>query len=87
MKFKSSLLVCLAGILFLGSGCTLFKKSKKPKENSAIASEVEADFRQRWVDHRVAELVAKGTDATTAAAQADTEFREKFPYVQNRKKK
>jgi hypothetical protein len=86
MKFKPSLLVCLAGLLCFGSGCTLFKKSKKPKENPAIASQVEADFRQRWVDHRVAELVAKGTDATTAAKQADVEFREKYPYVLNPKK-
>lgn len=86
MKLKLSLLVCLTGILCFGSGCTLFRKSKKPKENPNIASQVESDFRQRWVDHRVAELTAKGIDATTAARQADTEFREKYPYVLTPKK-
>ena len=87
MKLKSLLLFCLAAVVAAaGSGCNLLRKSKKPKENPAIASEVEGEFRQRWVDHRAAELVAKGTDALTARSQADTEFRERYPYVKPPKK-
>jgi hypothetical protein len=87
MKLKSSLLLFLAALVSLSAtGCNLFRKSKKPKENPAIAAEVEAGFRQRWVDHRTAELVAKGTEAQAAAAQADREFHEKYPYVLERKK-
>jgi hypothetical protein len=87
MKLKSSLLFCLA--MFVGSssgGCNLFKKSQKPKENPAIAAEVEAGFRQRWVDRRVAELVGKGTAADTARTQAEKEFRERYPYIKEQKK-
>ena len=87
MKLKFPLLLCLATLVVSSSGgCNVFKKSKKPKENPAIAADVEAGFRQRWVDHRVAELVTKGTDAATARSQAETEFREKYPYVKEPKK-
>lgn len=88
MKLKSSLLFCLAAAFVVSStsGCNLFRKSKKPKENPAIASEVEAEFRARWMDRRVAELVTAGADASTAQSQADTEFRERYPYLAERKK-
>ena len=87
MKLKSLLVLCAAAIAtFSVTGCNLFRKNKKPKENPAIASEVEADFRQRWVDHRVAELVAKGTEATAARAEAEADFRAKYPYLKERKK-
>jgi len=87
MKLKSSRLFCTAALLVICcGGCNLFKKSKKPKENPAIASEVEGEFRQRWVDRRATELVAKGTDAATARTQADAEFRERYPYVKEPKK-
>jgi len=78
---KLSLLTCLAALVLFSSGCNLFRKSKKPKDNPAIATEVEADFRQRWVDHRVAQLMEQGADALTARSQADTEFRQQYPYV------
>lgn len=87
MKLKSLLLFCTAAVLVIcGGGCNLFKKSKKPKENPAIASEVEGEFRQRWVDRRVAELVAKGTDGAAARTQAEAEFGERYPYVKPPKK-
>jgi hypothetical protein len=87
MKLKLSLLFCVATLTVSSStGCNLFKKNKKPKENPAIASEVEAGFRQRWVDHRVAELVGTGTDALSARSQAENEFRAKYPYLKDEKK-
>jgi hypothetical protein len=86
MKLKPSLLVYLALVMACSStGCNIFRKNKKPKENPAIASEVEAEFRQRWVDHRVAELVGAGGDATAARTQAETEFRARYPYIKDQK--
>lgn len=87
MKLKSSLILCVTALTAVSAtGCNIFKKNKKPKENAAIASEVEADFRQRWVDHRVSELVTSGSDATTARVQAEADFRAKYPYIKERKK-
>lgn len=65
------------------SGCALArKKEAKPKETSAIASEVEAGFRQRWLDKRVAELAAQGVAPAAARAQAAGEFTERYPFTQ-----
>lgn len=87
MKLKSLLVLCaLAVAAFSATGCNLFRKNKKPKENPAIASEVEADFRQRWVDHRAAELVATGESATAARTQAESDFRIKYPFIKERKR-
>jgi hypothetical protein len=88
MKLKLLLLFCQATlVLSLSAGCSFSHKNKKPKENPAIASEVEAEFRQRWLDRRVTELVGKGTDASTAKAQAEAEFHERYPYVKDAPKK
>ena len=86
MKLKSSLIAVLTILIGLSAtGCNLFKKNKKPKENPAIASEVEEGFRQRWVDRRTGELVGTGTDATTARSKAEAEFRERYPYIKEKK--
>lgn len=88
MKLKSSLLLCFAAAVFVGgSGCQLFRKSKKPKENPAIAGSVEADFRRRWLERRTAELTAQGTEEAAARTQAESDFREKYPYIQEVKVK
>ena len=82
MKLKSSLPIFLLTLLVVFStGCNLFRKNKKPKENPNIAAQVEADFRERWVDRRVEELGATGGDAATAHAQALNEFQERYPYI------
>jgi hypothetical protein len=82
MKLKPTLLVCLSAAMVASvTGCHFFKKSKKPKENPAIAADTEANFRERWLERRVPELTAQGTDAATAQQQAEREFQEKFPYI------
>lgn len=87
MKLKSFLSLILATVVLLGgAGCFHFGKSKKKKEDAAIAAGVETDFRRRWTDHRVAELTAQGTDATAARTQAEQEFREKYAYLKEEKK-
>jgi 1,2-phenylacetyl-CoA epoxidase catalytic subunit len=88
MKLKQLFFVGLSAfVVASAAGCHLFsKKSKEPKENPDIASGVEADFRQRWVDRRVAELTATGVEASTARKQAETEFREHYVYLKDGKK-
>lgn len=86
MKLKPTLLVCLSAAMVASvTGCHFFKKSKKPKENPAIAADTEANFRERWLERRVPELTAQGTDAATARQQAEREFQEKFPYIKTGK--
>ena len=48
--------------------------------------EVEATFRQRWVEQRVAQLKAQKVADDAARAQAEAEFREKFEYLQGKGK-
>lgn len=68
-------MVCLTGCLGFGS------KNKKPKESNAIATEVEEEFKQRWIEKRGAELMAKGISPDIARAQAIEEFRLNYGYT------
>ncbi len=79
---KRSLLLCLSllGLTAL-TGCFFSKKTLKPKENTAIAAEMEADFRQRWVDKRTTELAAQGLKPDAAHAQATDEFKARYSYT------
>jgi hypothetical protein len=87
MKLKRTLLPVLAIIVLTSAnGCSVFKKSKKPKTNPAIAAETEGDFRQRWTEKRTAELVAQGVAPEVARATAAKEFPEAFPFVRNGQK-
>jgi hypothetical protein len=71
----------LAALLLLSTGCFFARKKPAPKENTAIAAEVEESFRRRWLDKRAAELVAQGTAAEAARTQADSEFRERYGFM------
>ena len=66
----STLSAALAALAVTSSGCSLFRKSQKPRESTAISSEVEATFRQRWMDKRLAELKAQGVADAAAQTQA-----------------
>jgi hypothetical protein len=83
MKLKFTILCLLSAAILSSTGCNLFRKNKKPKENPAIASEVEGEFRQRWVERRAAELVGQGTDALNARNQAEKEFQERYPVLKS----
>lgn len=79
---KRLLLIPLAALALAGaSGCHFWKKSTKPKENTAIAADVAEGFRQRYVERRTAELVAKGAAASAARAQAEAEFKKQYGYI------
>jgi hypothetical protein len=88
---KRPLIVFAAALaLALGAGCsfvphfpfighkTSSSAPKPPKEDSHVATQSEADFKQRWVDKRASELVAQGLAPDTAKAQAVAEFDQKF---------
>ncbi len=76
------LLICLSCLgLAVSSGCMFSKKTAKPKENPAIAAEMEADFMQRWVEKRSAELAAQGLKPDAAHAQAVAEFKVQYSYT------
>ena len=82
MKLKSSFLIFVLTLLVaFTAGCNLFRKNKKPKDNPNIAAQVEAEFRERWVERRIEELGASGGDTATARTQALREFQERYPYI------
>jgi hypothetical protein len=78
-------MLALAAVLVADSGCHLFSKKKKqdgpPKQNPAVATDVEKDFMHRWIDKRTADLVAQGSSQDAAKAQAEAEFKAKYAYT------
>lgn len=72
-------LLCLAGVVLLSAGC--WHRKGKPKETTAVATDVENHFRDRWVEKRASELVAQGQRADVAHQQALDEFRARFTYL------
>ena len=82
MNLKPTLIICLSAVALTSlTGCNFFRKNKKPKENPALALQVEQEFRERWVEQRAAELTRQGGNATAAQEQAAREFRERYPYL------
>ena len=72
--------LCLLS-LAVSTGCVFSKKDAKKKESSSMAAEMEADFKNRWVEKRVAELTSKGSTVDAARAQAIEEFRVKYEFT------
>ena len=66
--------ICFTGCLGIGG-------KSKPKESNAIAAGVEEDFKQRWIEKRGAEIMAKGVSPDIARAQAIEEFRLNYGYT------
>lgn len=76
----------LTATLLLSPGCLFSKKTKKTRENPAIAADTDENFRQRFLDRRVAELTAAGQSADAARAQAAEEFKVRYGYTSAAKK-
>ncbi|MEO6875051.1 MAG: hypothetical protein ABI222_09540 [Opitutaceae bacterium] len=74
MKRLTPFLLLLPLALF--AGCS--HANKKPKASSAVASEIEEGFKQRWVEKRASDLMALGLRADLARTQALKEFSTKF---------
>jgi len=74
------LLLFTSPMLLATNGCF---GPKKPKPNPAIAAETEANFRQRWIAKRIAELQAspEAPDGRKAREMAVREFAEKYEFT------
>lgn len=75
----------LVAAALAGGGCShipFFSKRKSynnpDKVSSHVATQVEIDFRDRWVSKRSGELVSQGLSPESATAQANSEFSQKF---------
>ena len=84
MKYSAPVLLLA---LALASGCSLFpSKSKKagPKELPP-AAEIEAEFRDRWIDRRAHDLLVAGNAKTEQEARtmAASEFAKQFPFIRS----
>ena len=65
-------------LVFAGTACRSHKKdgmSDKP------ATEMEASFKQRWLEKRVNDLVATGVAADLAREQANRDFKAQFEFI------
>jgi len=81
---KRLAMIALAALLVGSAGCHMFSKKKKapvPADGPNVAVDVEKDFMRRWIEKRTADLVAAGTPAAAAKAQADEEFKTKYSYT------
>jgi len=79
--FASLLLLVVPALL---SGCLGFRKKRVAREKS-IPTAVEQTLKTRWVEKRVAELVAQGLSAQAAEQQAGAEFRAKYGFTKEAK--
>jgi len=77
---KNLLLLLLTGLVVL-TGC--HHGPRKPKPSPAVATGVEQEFMQRWVDQRVHDYLAQGkfTSDAEARAQATQDFYQQYPYT------
>ena len=80
--------VSIAAFALLGAGCALWPFSNKgpqpkhdPDLDPHVSTQVEMEFRQRWVEKRSADLIAQGILPDAAHDQALAEFRVKFSYT------
>lgn len=78
---KRLLLALLAITTLFSTGCLFSRKSSHPKQSSKIASDVEQEFRARWMAKRVSDLAQQGVTGAAAQAQASREFQEKFTFA------
>lgn len=72
---------CLVVLLFLVpilSGCTGWRKKAPEKP---VTTQVEENFKRRWVEKRSAEIVGEGVPQDEARRRALVEFREKYEYT------
>jgi hypothetical protein len=80
MITRFPLFLLAAAFAVVGIACHS-TKTKASKESPNVAIEVEAGFKQRWIDKRTTELTTAGADATAARAQAEKDFRAAYGYL------
>jgi len=82
MIMKRLLPAVLLGVLALTAACHLLHRKKAAPELPPAAG-IEAEYRDRWVDHRIHELMTANANLTEADARktAEAEFAKQFPFV------
>lgn len=77
MTIRLLLSFLLVALTLASTSC---RSAKQPKEPALTASEMEASFRQRWIEKRVSELAPAGQNQAAARAQAEKEFSERYDF-------
>ncbi len=81
---KSLVTAALVVLLTLAAGCSLFHRHKGNQPAPLPpARAVETEYRARWMQKRVGELLASGAAKTDAEAQtmAADEFARLYPFI------
>lgn len=71
-------LVALLMLVPALSGCAGLRKKAEEKP---VTTQVEENFKHRWVEKRSAEIAGQGIAQDEARRRALTEFREKYEYT------
>jgi hypothetical protein len=77
---------CRAALLLLlvpAAGCSLLHHKTKAAPEAPPSAGIEADFRDRWIDKRVHELMTATPPMAEADAHkaAEAEFAKQYPYL------
>lgn len=81
---KSLVTAALLLLLVFAAGCSLFHHGKRSQASTLPpARSVEVEYRNRWMQKRVGELLASGAAKTDAEAQqmAADEFAKLYPFI------
>ncbi len=81
---KSLAAAALIFLLTLAAGCSLFHHHRRSQAPTLPpARTVETEYRSRWIQRRVGELLGSGTAKTDAEAQtmAADEFARLYPFI------
>lgn len=81
------LIASLAALLAFSSVSCRSRGRSKEKISSTPAAEMEASFKQRWVEKRVAELTATGLGPEMSREKAIVEFETQYGYLKKDAKK
>lgn len=60
------------------AGCVGFRKKA---EDKSVTTQVEENFKRRWVEKRIAEITGQGVAQDEARQRALVEFRDKYEYT------
>ena len=75
----------LVFLLVLAAGCGLFRSKDKKASQPELppVAGIEAEFRERWLDQRVHQLLTSGAAKTEAEARqtAAAEFAKSYPFI------
>lgn len=80
---KPFVIAVLAVTFASASGCALFRHKKHGRPQLPPAAGIEAQFRGRWIDQRVHDLMTAKPPPSEAEARkkAEAEFAKQYPYV------